>query len=91
MSSVTLIGGMTRLKRDYINAAKQMGIKLKVFHGTERNIVDKLGEPDMMIIFTGHVSHKARKQAAEHGRANNIPTQMVHSCGISSLRKCLQQ
>lgn len=84
-----LIGGMDRLKRDYINAAKKEGIKLKVFTGKESRIAPKIGDADMVIIFTNKVSHDARREAMGHAKSNSIPVHMLHSCGVSTLKTCL--
>jgi len=86
----TLIGGMDRLKRDYINTAKGSGVKLKVFTGKENKIAGKLGEPDCVIVFTNKVSHAARKEVMQYAKARKIPVQMIHSCGVSTLRQCLE-
>ncbi|WP_297218258.1 DUF2325 domain-containing protein [uncultured Desulfovibrio sp.] len=86
---VTLIGGMDRLKQDYIAAAREGGARLKCIARNERNFTDKIGTPDAIIVFTNKISHEARRKALEHARAHRIPIHMVHSCGVSSLRECL--
>lgn len=86
-----LVGGMDRLKQDYIDTAKTLGVSLKVFTGQERSIKNQLGELDVMILFTGKVSHAARQEVVKHAKANKIPLRMVHSSGVSSLRKCIQE
>lgn len=86
---VTLIGGMDRLKQDYIAAAREGGATLKCISRNERNFSDKIGNPDAIIVFTNKVSHEARRKALEHARSRRIPIHMVHSCGVSSLRDCL--
>lgn len=85
-----LVGGMDRLRQEYIDTAKGLGVNLKVFTGQERSIRNQLGEVDMMILFTGKVSHAARMEAVKHAKSNNIPLRMVHSSGVSSLRKCIE-
>jgi len=55
-----LIGGMDRLKRDYITSAKEKGVKLKVFTGKENKVSEKLGNADHVIIFTNQISHAAK-------------------------------
>lgn len=85
-----LVGGMDRLRNEYISTAKDMGVSLKVFTGQERSIKNQLGDLDMMILFTGKVSHAARAEAVKHAKANNIPLRMVHSSGVSALRKCFE-
>lgn len=84
-----LVGGMDRLRKEYINAAKGLGVELKVFTGQERSIRAQLGELDMMILCTGKVSHAARHEAVKHAKANSIPLHMLHSPGVSALRKCI--
>lgn len=85
-----VIGGMDRLKRDYINTAKGMGVKLKVFTGKENAIAPKLGKADLVVVFTNQVSHKARKEVCTYAKANDIPLLLSHSCGVSTLRQCLE-
>ena len=87
---VTLIGGMDRLQKDYIAAAKENGHSLKCISRNERNFVDKIGNPDALIVFTNKISHEAKRKAVQVARSRNIPLQMVHSCGVSSLRECLR-
>ncbi|RRD69848.1 MULTISPECIES: DUF2325 domain-containing protein [unclassified Desulfovibrio] len=86
---VTLIGGMDRLHKEYISAAEEQGHSLKCIARNERNFVNKIGNPDAMIVFTNKISHEARRKAVQVARSRNIPLQMVHSCGVSSLRECL--
>ncbi len=85
-----LVGGMDRLRSEYIETAREMGVDLKVFTGQERSIKNQLGELDMMILFTGKVSHAARQEVVKHAKVNKIPLHMVHSSGVSSLRKCIE-
>ncbi len=84
-----LVGGMDRLKRDYMNEAKKNGIKLKCYTGKERKISGSLGNVDFVVLFTNKVSHKARKDVLTTLRKTNTPVIQRHSCGVSSLRECL--
>jgi hypothetical protein len=89
--SAVLIGGMDRLHRDYIEAAKSLGVKLKVFFGQERSIKKQLGSTDILILCTGKVSHSARKEVVRFAGLNNIPMRMIASPGVSSLRNCIEK
>lgn len=84
-----LVGGMDRLKREYMTEAKKSGVKLKHFTGKERTISSALGKVDFVVLFTNKVSHKARKEVLAAVRGTGVPVYMHHSCGISTLRKCL--
>ena len=86
---IALIGGMDRLERHYIEEAKKMGVDLRVFTRQEANIGSKIKNADAMVIFTNKVSHKVKAQAIKEARANGIPVYMQHSCGVCSLRSCL--
>jgi len=86
----TLVGGMTRLRREYIETAKSRGIELKVFTGQENKIASRIGTADLLIVFTNRVSHDARDQVVRFAKCNGIPLRMVHSCGVKALHGCLQ-
>ncbi|WP_319468869.1 DUF2325 domain-containing protein [uncultured Pseudodesulfovibrio sp.] len=86
-----LVGGMDRLKRDYMNEAKKNGVKLKCYTGKERSISGSLGKVDFVVLFTNKVSHKARKDVLSAIRGRNVPVIMRHSCGVSTLRDCLDE
>jgi len=86
-----LIGGMDRLKKEYVSEAKKNGIKLKHFTGKERKISKTLGNVDFVVMFTNKVSHKARTDVLDALRGTDIPIYMHHSCGISTLRKQLAE
>ncbi|WP_045212136.1 DUF2325 domain-containing protein [Desulfonatronovibrio magnus] len=88
--TAALIGGMDRLQPHYQKTAKKAGYKLKMFTGTENTINERIGNIDLLIIFTGKVSHSARKIALNAARAENIPVLMCHSCGVSTLKECLE-
>ena len=84
-----LVGGMDRLKQDYIQTAKRHGFKLKVLTGKENNLAARLGNADLLIIFTNKINHAGRGKAMAHAKAKNIPVRCCHSCGVSSLSDCL--
>ncbi|MFW5730751.1 MAG: DUF2325 domain-containing protein [Desulfonatronovibrionaceae bacterium] len=88
--TAALVGGMDRLQPHYKKTAGRAGYKLKMFTGKENSISDRVGNVDLLIIFTGKVSHSARKIALEAARAENIPVVMTHSCGVSTLKECLE-
>lgn len=88
--SITLIGGIDRLKQDYIKTAKKRGVELKcILHDTP-DFKARIGSPDAVVIFTKQISHEARRKALEHAKLQNIQVHMLHSCSVSSLWKCIQ-
>ncbi|MDR0540463.1 MAG: DUF2325 domain-containing protein [Spirochaetaceae bacterium] len=90
--SVVLVGGMDRLRREYVNAADSCGVALKVFTGQERTLEKQLGAAqDALILCTGKVSHSARREVMGHACRKNIPVYTVQSAGVCAIRRCLEQ
>ncbi len=88
--TAAIIGGMDRLQPHYRKTAKKAGFRLKMFTGKENSINGRLGKIDLMIIFTNKISHTTRKNAFDAAKAENIPVLMCHSCGVSTLKECLE-
>ena len=87
--SVTLVGGMTRLRKDYEGVAKKLGVDLTVFTGEESCLVDKIGKPDLTILLTDMLSHNARTRVLQKIRGTGIPVHFLKTNGISGLRRYL--
>ena len=86
---MTLIGGMDRLEKHYKEEAVRAGVELQVFTKSENNIGVKMKKADAVVIFTNKVSHRVKKEAMNAARVNDIPVFMHHSCGVCTLRECL--
>ena len=86
---VALIGGMDRLERHYREEAGKAGIELRVFNKAENGIASKIRNVDALVIFTNKVSHRVKKEAMNTAKRMNIPVLQCHSCGICTLRDCL--
>lgn len=56
--SVVIVGGNECMECRYKQICKQYGHKAKVFVKEKGNWVRKMGCPDLLILFTGTVSHK---------------------------------
>ena len=89
--SITLIGGMDRLQAYYIATARAAGHEIKCIAKNERNFTGKIGNPDLVLVFTNKISHGARDKAIRAAKSRGIPCEMLHSCGVSSLKEFLQQ
>jgi hypothetical protein len=81
---------MHRLKAHYVREASRAGIELRVFNGPEANLAEKVGAADAVILFTGKVSHRARREVVQAARSRGIPVLMRHSCGLCTLKDCLR-
>jgi len=80
---------MERLRGCYIREARKSGIRLKVFNRPDIDLKDKLGHADAVVVFTNKVSHEAKRVVMKTARKRDIPVYVHHSCGLCSLRDCL--
>lgn len=86
---VALIGGMDRLRNDYANAASEKGFSLIHIERDRPGMSESLESADAIIVFTNKISHEAKRKAAHSAKKRSIPLITAHSCGVSTLRRCL--
>ena len=55
--SVVIVGGNERMERQYADLCKAYDCKAKVFTKVKGRM-NKIGRPDLVVLFTGTVSHK---------------------------------
>ena len=68
----------------YKALCKKYNCKPKVFTQMTSSMKDKIGAPDLLILFTGTVSHKMVISAAQEAKRNRIPLAWVHNSSASS-------
>jgi len=87
---IALIGGMDRLDKHYKEVAQSAGLSLLIFTRSQTNIAAKLKKADVMVIFTNKVSHRVKTEAMQAAKSFGIPVIMRHTCGVCTLRECLE-
>lgn len=87
---IALIGGMDRLDKHYKEVAELAGLSLQIFSRSQTNIAAKLKKADLMVIFTNKVSHRVKTEAMQAAKSRGIPVIMRHTCGVCTLRECLE-
>ena len=88
-TQIALIGGIERLKNHYTSEAEKLSIHLRIFNTSKANREAKLHSFDAVVIFTNQVSHRAKGEVMAISKSCNIPVLMSHSCGVCSLRNCI--
>lgn len=56
--SIVLIGGNKRMESLYIDICEDYGYRVKAFNQMHGELRRKIGTPDLIVLFTGTVSHK---------------------------------
>ena len=87
--SVVIIGGNERMVCQYTDICKDYGCKAKVFPKEHGSVKKKIGNPDLMILFTNTVSHKMVITASQE--ANSIPIARIHTSSATALRSVLDE
>lgn len=89
--SVVIIGGNERMVCQYTDICKDYGCKAKVFLKEHGSVKKKIGNPDLMILFTNTVSHKMVITASQEAKKNNIPIARIHTSSATALRSVLDE
>ncbi len=89
--SVVIIGGNECMVCRYQEICKKHGYRAKVFAKENGPMKKKIGSPDLMILFTGTVSHKMVICATQEAKKAGVPVLRVHSSSASALHQALQE
>lgn len=89
--SVVIVGGNDKMIRQYVDLCKNYKCKAKVFTQPSSNLREKIGRPDLMILFTNTVCHKMIVTATQTAGKNNIEIARSHSSSATALKKILSQ
>ena len=87
--SVVIIGGNECMEREYMSLCKKLGHKSKVFCKPCGSLKERIGKPDLMIVFTHTISHKMVNCALQ---CLGDETQVIrsHTSSMNSLQKILE-
>ena len=88
--SVAIIGGNECMVRKYKELCEEYQCKAKVypkFTGTLKG----LGNPDLLVLFTGTVSHKMVRNALKEIRGQNTKIVRSHTSSMSALKNILEK
>ena len=88
--SVVIIGGNECMERRYAQMCSRFGWKSKIFCKPKTDMKSRIGNPDMLILFTHTVSHKLVQSVLPY-----VPedTSIVrsHSSSLASLQNILEE
>jgi len=88
---VVIVGGNERMECKYADICKNHGCKAKIFTKEKGSLKKKMGCPDLLILFTGTVSHKMVNSATQEAKRNNVPIAHVHSSSVAALNAVLAE
>lgn len=89
--SIVIIGGNDCMVCQYKNLCKEYKCNAKVFTQMNGTLKNQIGNPDLVVLFTGTVSHKMVKCAISEAKRQNTKIARAHSSSISALKSILEE
>ena len=87
--SVVIIGGNECMVRKYKDLCEEYNCRAKVFVKMISEMKNKIGSPDLIVLFTNTVSHKMARCALSEARVNSTVIVKSHSSSASALKGIL--
>ncbi|QSX06922.1 DUF2325 domain-containing protein [Sedimentibacter sp. zth1] len=88
--SVVIVGGNDCMVCQYKFLCRKYNCKAKVFTQM-MGLKNKIGSPDLLVLFTKTVSHKMVKTALAKTKGQNIRITRCHSSSMTALKEILEE
>ena len=88
--SVVIIGGNECMVRQYKELCEEYQCKTKVYPKNNGSLKG-MGNPDLLVLFTGTVSHKMVRNALSETRGQNVKVVRSHTSSMSALKTILEE
>ena len=89
--SVVIVGGNECMERRYKELCEAYQCQAKVFTKPRGGLKNKLGSPDLMILFTGTMSHKMLHGALSEVEGQHTVVEHCKSASLSALKGVLEK
>ena len=89
--SVVILGGNDCMVRRYKEICKTNGCRAKVFTHMERDLRRRVGNPDLIVLFTATASHQLAACAAEGAKQSGSALEFCHTSSANALQNVLRQ
>ncbi len=77
--------------RQYKDLCAEYSCRVKVFCKMRDGMKSQIGNPDLLVLFTGTTSHKMVKLALSQIRGQDMKIARCHSSSLSALRGILDE
>ena len=89
--SVAIVGGNECMERKYKQICEERGHKARVFTKPTTALRENMGCPDLIIVFTGTVSHTMVRCAMQAVKAFSPSVEHSRSASASALKEILSR
>lgn len=88
--SVVILGGNERMERKYADICREYNCSAKVFTKVKSGLKGRIGNPDLLVMFTSTMSHKMVRAAVAAIDEECVDIIHAPSSSASALRNILQ-
>ena len=88
--SVVILGGNECMVREYKELCREYQCKAKVYPKMS-SAMKNLGRPDLLVLFTGTMSHKMLRCALNEMRGSDTRVIRSHTGSMAALRSILEE
>ena len=89
--SVVIVGGNECMVRQYKDLCKTYSCKAKVYPKMNGSLRNKIGTPDLLVLFTNTMSHKMLQCALNETRGGETVIARSHSSSMAALKTILAE
>lgn len=90
--SIVIIGGNERMERQYKDICAEYNCRVKVLTKMTGTFQNKIGNPDLIVMFTSTMSHKmARSALTEAKKGCGTKVARSHSSSMTALKGILDE
>ena len=89
--SVVIVGGNECMERKYKDLCREYGCSVKVFTRMKDGLKRKIGNPDLLVLFTNTTCHKMVRCALDGTKGKQTVIARSHSSSMAALKKILKE
>ena len=89
--SVVVVGGNDRMATKYKEICSSYNCKSKVFTQMPADFENKLGSPDLVVLFTNTCSHKMAHKVDQKAQKHSFRVAKIHNASANALKTVLEQ
>ena len=87
--SIVIVGGNDKMVYQYKNLCKEHNCRIKVFTQMTGTFRNKIGSPDLMVLFTNTISHKMVRSALCETKGTRTVIERCHTSSLTALKGIL--
>lgn len=89
--SIVIVGGNECMVREYKDLCSLYNCRAKVFPKMDSRLKNKIGSPDLLVLFTSTMSHKMLRCAISETKGGQTVIARSHSSSMSALKNILDE